>query len=247
MCLTGNQNFCKNFSIKGEHEWGTFAEYFKVPEINVIKIPNSFSLDKAAAAPLTFLTAYRMLKTLGKVKIGDFVFIHGAGGGVSSAAIQIAKLFGANVITTTSTSEKVEKAKQIGADYIINYQKEKDFTNYVYKEITKKKGIDLVIDNVGSATFNTSIKLLKVGGRLITCGATSGSRSEINIANIFWKHLQIIGSTMSNQKEFKTVMKLIFNGKLIPIIDKIYPLEEVVEAEKYLSEALQFGKILLEV
>ncbi|MFX1384775.1 MAG: zinc-binding dehydrogenase [Promethearchaeota archaeon] len=247
MCLTGNQVFCKSFYIKGEHEWGTFAEYFKVPEINVFKIPDSFSFNKAAAAPLTFLTAYRMLKTLGQVKIGDYVFIHGAGGGVSSAGIQIAKLFGATVITTTSTAEKIEKARDIGADYVINYQEEKDYTNYVYKEITKKKGIDLVIDNVGSVTFNTSIRLLKVGGRLITCGATSGSQSEINIANIFWKHLQIIGSTMSNQNEFQAVMKLIIDGKLIPIIDKIYPLEKAVEAEKYLDATHQFGKILIKV
>jgi NADPH:quinone reductase-like Zn-dependent oxidoreductase len=247
MCLSGKQVFCKEFSIKGEHHWGTFAEFFKMPEINVIKIPNSLSLDKAAAAPLTFLTAYRMLTTLGKIKAGDFIFIHGAGGGVSSAAIQIANFFGAIVITTTSSPEKIERAKQIGADYVINYKKEKDYIKFVYKEITKQQGVDLVIDNVGSATFNTSIRLLKPGGRLITCGATSGSQSNVNIANIFWKHLRILGSTMSNQLEFRSVMKLIFGGKLKPIIDKVFPFEKVMEAEKYLSEAKQFGKVLLKI
>ncbi|MFX1388908.1 MAG: zinc-binding dehydrogenase [Promethearchaeota archaeon] len=247
MCLSGKQVLCKDFSIKGEHHWGTFAEFFKVPETNVIKVPTSFSLDKAAATPLTFLTAYRMLTTLGKVKPGDFIFIHGAGGGVSSAAIQIANLFGANVITTTSTPEKIEKAKQIGADYVINYKEEKDYTKFIYKEITREQGVDLVIDNVGSATFNTSIRLLKPGGRLITCGATSGSQSNVNIANIFWKHLKILGSTMSNQLEFRTVMQLIFEGKLKPIIDKVFPFEKVMEAERYLSEAKQFGKVLLQI
>jgi NADPH:quinone reductase-like Zn-dependent oxidoreductase len=247
LCLTGKQVFCKSFSIKGEHEWGTFSEYFKIPEINLIKIPKSFPMDKAAAAPLTFLTAFRMLKTLGKVKPGDFVFIHGAGGGVSSAAVQIAKFYRANVITTTSTTDKIQKAKSIGADYIINYKEVKDYTKYVYKELTKKHGIDIAIDNVGSATFNTSLRLLRNGGRLITCGATSGARSEINITNIFWKHLKIIGSSMGNQAEFRTVMKLVFEGKLIPFIDKIFPLQKAMEAEKYLSEAKQFGKILLRV
>ncbi|MFX1379346.1 MAG: zinc-binding dehydrogenase [Promethearchaeota archaeon] len=245
MCLSGEQVLCKNFSIKGEHQWGTFAEYFKLPEINVLKVPNSFSLEKAAAAPLTFLTAYRMLTTLGATQPGDYVFIHGAGGGVSSAAIQIAKYYGAKVITTTSSPEKVEKAKQLGADYVINYKEVKDYTQYVYKELTNRRGIDIVIDNVGIDTFNTSIRLLNPGGRLITCGATSGSQVEFNLANIFWKHLEIKGSTMANQREFRAVMKLVFKGKLIPIIDKIYPFEKVKDAEKYLTEGKQFGKVLL--
>ncbi len=247
MCLSGKQVLCKEFSIKGEHEWGTFSEFFKMSEINVLKIPNSFSLDKAAAAPLTFLTAFRMLTTLANTKPGDFVFIHGAGGGVSSAAVQIAKFYGAKVIATTSTPEKIEKTKKLGADYVINYKEIKDFTQYVYKEITNRRGIDIVIDNVGNATFNKSIRLLRPGGRIITCGATSGSQIELNLANIFWKHLEIKGTTMSNQGEFRRVMKLVFEGKLSPIIDKIYPLDKVKEAESYLNEGKQFGKILLKI
>lgn len=247
MCLSGYQVFCKQFSIKGEHEWGTFSEYFKIPEINVYKIPIDFPLEAAAAIPLTFLTAYRMLTTLGNVKPGDFVFIHGAGGGVSSAAIQIAKYFGAKVIATTSTTEKVVRAKQLGADHLINYKDMKKFSKYVYTELTKKHGIDIVIDNVGNATFNTSIQLLKPGGRLITCGGTSGSLIEVNIAKIFWKHLEIKGSTMGNQGEFRTVMDLVIKGKLSPIIDKIFPFEEVLNAELYLSRGKQFGKVLLEI
>lgn len=247
MCLSGNQVFCKQFSIKGEHEWGTFSEYFKIPEINVYKIPKGFPLKKASAVPLTFITAYRMLTTLGKVKPGELVLIHGAGGGVSSAAIQIAKHFGAKVITTTSTTEKGVKAKQLGADHIINYKEMNNFSKFVYIELTKKQGIDLVIDNVGSATFNTSIQLLKPGGRLITCGGTSGSHIEVDIAKIFWKHLVIKGSTMGNQGEFRAVMDLVVEGKLNPLIDRIFPLDEVLNAELYLSRGKQFGKVLLEM
>ncbi|MFX1571223.1 MAG: zinc-binding dehydrogenase [Promethearchaeota archaeon] len=247
MCLTGQQVFCKYFSIKSEHEWGTFAEYFKIPEINVLKIPENYKFEKAAAAPLTFLTAYRMLKTQANVQPGEFVFIHGISGGVSSAAAQIAKFFGAIVIATTSTEVKVEKAKRLGADYIINYNEMGDYTKYVYDELTKRHGIDVVIDNVGQATFQTSLRLLRPGGRLITCGATTGPLSKIQINNIFWKHLEIKGSTMSNQGEFREVMELIFQQKISPIIDKIFPLEKAMEAEKYLSAAKQFGKILLKI
>lgn len=247
LCLSGKQSLCKKFSIKGENEWGTFAEFFSMPEINILKIPKSFPIEKAAAAPLTFLTAYRMLVTLGNVKPGHFVFIHGAGGGVSSAAVQIAKYYGAEVIATTSTEEKIERTRQLGADHVINYKRMEDYTTYVYKDITKRSGIDIVIDNVGTKTFNTSIRLLKSGGRLITCGATSGSQTEINLANIFWKQLEIKGSTMANQAEFQAVMRLIFEGKLNPIIDNIFPFEKVRDAEDYLNKGKQFGKVLLKI
>ena len=247
MCLSGQQVFCKQFSILGENKWGTFAQYIKLPEISVIKIPKDYPFDKAAAAPLTFQTAWRMLTTQAKIKHDEFVFIHGSGGGVSSAAIQIAKYLGAKVIATTSTPEKIEKAKELGADHVINYKEMKNYTKYVYAELTNRHGIDIVIDNIGQATFQTSIQLLKPGGRLITCGVTSGPFTKINITNIFWKHLEIKGSTMSNQGEFREVMQLVFEGKLNPIIDKVYPLEKVREAEKHLSEGNQFGKVLIDV
>ncbi len=246
MCLSGQQVFCKQFSILGENKWGTFAQYLKLPEISVLKIPDGFSLEKAAAAPLTFLTAWRMLITQAGIKPNEYVFIHGAGGGVSSAAIQIAKYYGAKVITTTSTSKKMEMAMNLGADHVINYKETKDYRNQVF-ELTNKHGIDVVIDNVGQATFPTSIRLLRPGGRLITCGVTSGPLSKINIADIFWKHLEIKGSTMANQGEFRAVMQLVLDGTLNPIIDKVYPLENVREAEEYLSDGNQFGKVLIKV
>jgi len=186
------------------------------------------------------------LRDKGKIKKGDKVLIIGASGSVGSAAVQIAKYFGATVITTTSTSRKIEMAMNLGADHAINYKQNKDYRNQVY-ELTNKHGIDIVIDNVGQATFPTSIRMLRPGGRLITCGVTSGPFSKINIADIFWKHLEIKGSTMANQGEFRDVMRLVLDGTLTPIIDKEYPLEEVREAEQYLSEGNQFGKILIKV
>jgi len=247
MCLSGQQVFCRSFSIKGEHQWGTFAEYFKMPEINVLKIPDAYPFDKAAAAPLTFLTAWRMLRTQANVKPDEFVFIHGAGGGVATAAIQIAKYLGAKVITTTSTSKKIKKAKELGADHVINYKEMKDYSKHVFVDLTNRRGIDVVIDNVGQATFPTSIRLLKPGGRLVTCGATTGPKTKVMINQIFWKQLEIKGSTMANQGEFREVMKLVLDEKITPIIDKIFPLEQARDAEKYLNDANQFGKILLKI
>ncbi len=246
-CLAGEQNFCERFSILGEHQSGTFAEYFKVPEINVLKIPENFDFKTAAAAPLVFLTAWRMLVSLAEVQPKEYVFIHGAGGGVSTAAIQIAKHFGAIVITSTSSPEKVEKAKQLGADYVINYKEMPDYAKYVYKEITQRRGVDIVVDSVGTATFSTSVKMLRPHGRLVTCGATTGPIAEVDIRHVFWKQLRILGSTMSNQREFRAVMKLVLEGALKPVIDKVFPLEKAREAEEYLNSANQFGKVLLEI
>lgn len=246
-CLSGKQNFCKQFSILGEHQWGTFSEYFKIPEFNVIKIPDNFKLDLAAAAPLTFLTAWRMLNTQAKLKAEEFVFIHGAGGGVSTAAIQIAKYLGANVITSTSSKEKMENALKLGADHVINYVENPDYIKSIYTEITHKKGVDVVIDSVGKDTFQNSIRLLRPGGRLVIPGATTGPISEIDLRQIFWKQLKVIGSTMSNQKEFRKIMELVFLGKIRPIIDKTFPLEKITQAEQYLGEHRQFGKIILKI
>jgi len=246
-CLSGNQNFCKSFSIMGEHQWGTYCEFFKVPEENVIKIPDNLSLSLAAAAPLTFLTAWRLLTTQANLLHGEIIFIHGAGGGVSTAAIQIAKYLGATVITTTSNSEKIKKAKELGADYVINYRDNPNFGKYVFTEITKRHGVDVVVDSIGKLTFQNSLRLLRPGGRLVTPGATTGPTTEIDIRQIFWKQLKVIGSTMSNQREFREVMKLIFENKLKPVVDKIFPLEQVVEAENYLNEGKQFGKVLLKI
>ncbi|MHA2288924.1 MAG: zinc-binding dehydrogenase [Promethearchaeota archaeon] len=246
-CLAGNQNFCNSFSIMGEHRWGTYCEYFKVPEENVLKIPSKFSFELAAAAPLTYLTAWRLLTTQANLIQGEIVLIHGAGGGVSTAAIQIAKLLGAIVITTTSDQEKMKKAKELGADYVINYKINRDYGKEIYSAITKKQGVDVIVDSVGKSTFSKSLRLLKPGGRLVVPGATTGPTIEVDIRQIFWKQLKIFGSTMSNQREFREVMKLVLEGKLMPIVDRIFQLEEIVEAENYLNKSKQFGKVLVEI
>lgn len=246
-CLSGKQNFCNQFSIMGETQWGTFSEYFKVPEENALKIPNDFSFELAAAAPLTFLTAWRALTTQAKLKADQTILIHGAGGGVSTAAIQIAKYLGALVITTTSNANKMKMAENLGADYIFNYKEDSNFGKMIYTEITNKKGVDVILDSVGKDTFQNSLRLLSPGGTLITPGATTGSIAEIDIRQIFWKQVRVIGTTMSNQAEFREVMNLIFQNKLNPVVDKIFPLNEVRDAEAYLKEGKQFGKVLLKI
>ena len=246
-CISGNQNFCKNFSIIGEHQWGSYGEFFKVPEENALKIPDSFSLEYAAAAPLTFLTAWRLLSTQARVQKDEYILIHGAGGGVSTAAIQIAKYLGARVITTTSSYEKMKKAQDLGADFVINYKENPNYSKYIYSEITNKQGVHVVVDSVGKATFQNSLRLLRPGGRLVTPGATTGPVSEIDIRQIFWKQLKVIGSTMSNQHEFRVVMNLIFKGKIMPVIDRTFPLDQIILAEKYINEGKQFGKVLLKI
>lgn len=246
MCLSGKQNYCSKFSIKGEHFSGTFAEYFTMPEVNLMKIPDNFPMDKAATS-LTFLTAWSMLVTKACIKYGDFVFIQGGSGGVSTCSIQIAKYFGATVITSTSTEEKAAKLKEIGADHVINYTNLPDYAGYVFKELTKRNGIDIVVDSVGSSTFAKSQRMLRSGGKLVMCGATTGPKAEIDLSSVFWKQLEILGSTMSNQQEFRDVMHLVLEGKLSPVIDKILPLEQVKEAEKYLDSSNHVGKILLKI
>ena len=245
-CLSGNQNLCKEFSIKGEHLRGTFAEYFTIPECNALKIPGDYPMDKAAAAPLVFLTAWRMLVSRAELKPGEIVFIHGASGGVATAAIQLAKYLGATVIATTSTAEKAERAKQLGADHVIDYNEMPDYSGLVFKELTGKQGVDVVVDSIGAKTFATSVRLLKPNGRLVTCGATTGPTTELDLRQIFWKQLNIIGSTMSNQKEFRDVMRLVFSGKLDPVIDRIFSIDQAKEAEEYLVRGDQFGKVLLQ-
>lgn len=246
-CLSGNQNFCKSFSIMGEHRWGTYCEYFKVPEENALKLPSKISYELAAAAPLTYLTAWRLLTTQANLKQGEYVLIHGAGGGVSTAAIQIAKTLGAKVITTTSDQDKMKKALELGADHVFNYITNPDYGKTIFSDITKKQGVDVIIDSVGKITISNSLRLLKPGGRLVIPGATTGAIAEIDIRQIFWKQIKIFGSTMSNQREFREVMKLVFEGKLKPTVDKKFQLEEIFEAETYLKEGKQFGKVLVEI
>lgn len=242
-CISGEQSMCVQLRLVGEHTKGTFAEYFAVPAANLQKIPPDVSFEEAAAFSLVFQTAWRMLTTRAQIQPADDVFIHGIGGGVSSAALQIAKLFGCRTFVSSSSQAKLRRAKEMGADHCINYKESK-----VVPEIfsrTGKRGVDVVVDSVGAETWKQSLQLVRKGGKILTCGATTGPNPETEIRLIFWKHIQIIGSTMGNRCEYQQLLKLLGEGKLKPIIDKKYPLAEGQKALQHLSSQQQFGKLVL--
>ena len=244
-CVRGDDPLCVDFKILGEHVNGGYAEYVVVPARNVARLPTDFPFETAAAAPLVYQTAWRMLVSRAQVKPGEDVLILGAGSGVSTAAIQIAKLAGCTVFTTSSSDEKLRRAKEIGADILVNY-KEVPWSKAVW-ELTGKRGVDVVVDHVGAATFKDSIRSLRKGGRLVTPGATTGGLTELDLRYVFWRQLTIMGSTMGSQKEFDDVMKLVFMGRLRPVVDKVFPLEEARKAHEYLERGEQFGKVVIRV
>lgn len=242
-CIQGEDSLCVSYKILGEQVDGGYAELIKLPGQNVIPIPDDISFEEAAAVPLVFMTAWRMLVTRAKLRPGEDILILGAGGGVASAAIQIAKLCGARTFVTASTSEKLKKAEELGAELLINYA-EVDFDREV-RRLTDRRGVDVVLDNVGADTWLKSLRSLAKNGRLITCGATTGANPQTDIRYIFWNQLQIIGSTMGTKKELLDVLKLVWAGKLKPVIARVFPLEEAAEAQKMMERREQFGKLIL--
>jgi NADPH:quinone reductase-like Zn-dependent oxidoreductase len=245
-CMQGEDSLCVRYGILGEHKPGGLAELVAVHADNVLPLPAHVSYTDAASFVLTNMTAWRMVVTQAQVKPGQDVLIIGVGGGVSSTAVQIAKLCGARVLVTSSSDAKLDKAKALGADVGINYSKDADWTKAV-AEHTGKRGVDVVIENVGAATWKQSIRVLKGGGRLVTCGATTGPIGETLIPLVFWKQLHIIGSTMASRKEFHDVMGLFFAGRLKAIVDEIVPLTDGAAAQQRLADGKQFGKIVLTV
>jgi len=245
-CAQGEDSLCVRYGILGEHVPGGLAEYVAVRGDNVLPLPASISFEEAASFILTNMTAWRMVVTQGQLRAGQDVLIIGVGGGVSSTAVQIAKLCGARVIVTSSSDAKLERARALGADVGINYASNKDWAKQVF-EASGKRGVDLVIENVGAATWKDSIRSLKGGGRLVTCGSTSGPVGETLIPLVFWKQVHIIGSTMANRREFNDVMRLFFAGRLKAIIDEVVPLKDGAAAQARLGEGKQFGKIVLSV
>ncbi len=244
-CLKGEHSLCKDFGILGEHFPGTFAEYISVPFYNLEKAPPYLNEEERAAFPLTFLTSYRMLFKKGKIKAGDFILIHGASSGVSIASLIFSKIAGCITIITSSKDEALFKGKELGADFIINYKNENVFKKVM--EITNGEGVDFVLDSVGKETWLTSLRVVKKGGKVLTCGATSGPNPEEEVRLIFWKQIDILGSTMSSISEFKEMVNLVKEKKLKPVIDSIYPLEKAKEAYKKLEGGKQFGKIVLKI
>lgn len=243
-CTTGRDNMCNNFAVIGEHAPGFYAEYAVVPARNLLRLPDDVSFEAAAAASLVFVTAWHSLITRGRLQAGEDVLIVGAGGGVNTAAIQVAKLAGARrIFVVGSSDEKLAQAEALGADVLINRHKE-TWAKAVYKA-TARQGVDVAVDNVGAATFQQSLRSLKKGGRLLTVGNTSGPRFEIDNRLIFGKQLQIIGSTMGTQADFETVMKFVFAGRLQSVIDTVYPLAEGIHALQRLESGDVKGKLIL--
>lgn len=244
-CLAGQDNLCRNWHLLGETLPGTYAEYRALPARQVYRLPPGFNFHVAAASALVFQTAWHSLITRGGLRPGETVLIVGASGGVNTASIQIAKFAGAKVIVVGSEAKKLSLAESLGADILIDRSKEEDWSKAVF-QATHRRGVDVVVDNVGT-TFPLSFRAARKGGRILTVGNTGGPRFEIDNRFIFSKHLSLIGSTMSNLRDFATVMELITSGKLRPPLDRSYPLAEARQAHERLESGQQMGKITLEI
>jgi NADPH:quinone reductase-like Zn-dependent oxidoreductase len=244
-CLGGRDNFCRSYGILGEHFQGGTIELFDVPASSLLLAPAKLSAEECAAIPLTYLTAWQMVVRRAQVKRGDVVLVQSAGSGVSTAAIQIAKSRGARVITTTSSEAKAARARALGADEVIDYTKQ-DFVAETRK-LTAKRGVDVVIEHVGGETFAKSLLALTNGGRLVTCGATSGPTPEVDLRHVFFRQLEILGSTMGSKADLFPVLREIEAGVLHPIVDRVLPLDAAgaCEASRALEAREAFGKIVL--
>ena len=244
-CLLGYDNNCREYGIFGEHRSGGYAEYISVPAVNVIPKPANLNFFEAAAFPLTFLTAWHMLVRQCEVQPGDWVLVLAAGSGVGVAAIQIAKLHNATVIAAAGSDAKLQKARELGADFLIDYEKQ-NFRDEVRK-LTDKRGVDIVFENTGEKTWDDSIKSLAQGGKLVTCGATTGYRAMTDLRYVYFRNLKIYGNIMGSKGELVHIVDLVRDGKLRPVIDRVLPLAEAKQAHQLLARREQFGKVVLEV
>ncbi|PYP56460.1 MAG: NADPH:quinone reductase [Gemmatimonadetes bacterium] len=247
-CRAGEHSLCVNYRLLGEHLPGTMAELVTVPAQNVVRGPNlspALTWAEAAAFSLVTLTAWRMLVTRAQLKAGETALIWGIGGGVSLTAMRIAKLVGARVIVTSSDDAKLAAAKQLGADVTLNHR-----TQQVAAEVralTNKRGVDVVVENVGAATWDDSLRCLRRGGRLVTCGATSGPQVHLDLRRVFWHHWSILGSTMGNAAEYAEVVGRLAKGELRPVVDRVYPLDHARDAYERLARGEQLGKLVVEL
>lgn len=242
-CRSGRDSLCPEFRIIGEHTQGAFAEFVRVPSRNVKRMPASFPLVKAAAAPLVYLTAWHALVGRAGLRFGDRVLVTGGSGGVSTAAIQIAGLFDAHVVATTRSEGKAEALRRLGADDVIVTGEEGWAKTYLQK--AGIEGFDIAIDSVGSALWKDTLRSLAKGGRVVNYGRTSGGSVSADLGFVFWKQLQIMGSTMGDPSEFETVMDLVFSRRLDPVVDRVFSLRELGRAQDHLSSAGQTGKVVI--
>lgn len=244
-CLSGYDNQCGNYKIIGAGTKGGYAEYVSVPARNIFPKPPHLSFEECAAFPLTFLTAWHMLISRAQLKAGERVLVLGAGSGVGSAAIQIAKVAGGIVIAVSSSEEKLARAKAIGADYLIDGRK-KDFSQAV-REVTDGDGVDIVFEHVGPATWEESVRSLARRGRIVTCGATTGPTVSLDLRVIYMKDFSVLGSRMGTRAELEKIFALVNQGRLKPVISKLFALSEARAAHEFLEKKEQFGKVVLKV
>ncbi len=242
-CNSGRQNFCPQFAVLGNNADGGDCELIAVPRVNVIPIPDALGFVEAASVPLVFLTAWHMLVGNAKLRAGQTVLVLGAGSGVGSAAIQICKMLGATVIATAGDERKLAKGRELGADHTIDHHKQK--ISEEVKRITARRGVDIVFEHVGVATWAESIKSLKYGGTLVTCGATTGYDASLDLRVLFARQLSFHGSYMGGMGELDEVLKHVFVGKLKPVVDRTFPLSETRAAHEYLASGAQFGKVVV--
>jgi NADPH:quinone reductase-like Zn-dependent oxidoreductase len=243
-CVSGRDNECRQYEVLGyRNHPGGYAEYVKVPVQNLVPIPATIDYVHAAAFPLTFLTAWHMLVVRAAVQRGDDVLVLAAGSGVGQAAVQIARLLGARVFATAGSDDKLERARALGASEVIHHHKQ-DIAEEI-KRLTNKRGVDVVIEHVGEATWARSMRALARGGRLVTCGATTGANASIDLAALFSKQLSVLGSYMGTKGDLMNAARLFFEGQLAPVIDRTYPLAEAAAAQQHLEESAQFGKVVL--
>lgn len=242
-CRKGEESLCESYRIIGEHLHGGFAEFAAVPARNVLPIPDDLAFEDAAAVPLVYQTAWRGMISRGRLRPGETVLVTGGSGGVSTAAIQIAKLAGAYVFAVTAGAEKASRLQELGADVVIDRDRS-DFSKEVW-HATGRRGVDIAFDSVGETVWPDILRAMARNGRLVSYGATTGSKGNVEIRLAFWKQLQIIGTTMSSRSEFEEVMSLVFEKELEPVIDIVWPLEKVRDAHRRLEAGEQFGKIVL--
>ncbi|NWG13142.1 MAG: zinc-binding dehydrogenase [Acidobacteria bacterium] len=244
-CFEGHDNLCRRYTILGLLTDGGYAEFVKVPAVNALPFPEGLSFTGAAALPLVFLTAWHMLVTRCAIKAGEDVLILGAGSGVGSAAVQIAKFFRARVIATAGSAAKLEKARELGADFVIDHSR-RSIRDEVWR-FTHHRGVDVVFEHIGSATWQDSFASLAYHGRLVTCGATTGHDASIDIRQLFAKQISIFGSYMGPRHELLEVLRLVQKGYLRPVVSAVLPLEEAGRAQQMVENREHFGKIVLAV
>ena len=245
LCLSGRDNLCRQYAIFGEHTQGGYARHLVVPDANLLPYPGALPFVEVAAVPLVFLTAWQMVVDKARVRPGQTVLVHAAGSGVSSAAIQIAKLFGARVVAATGSGRKVERARSLGADEVIDCGTH-DFVVEV-KRLTNKRGADVVIEHVGGETMAKSVLATASGGRIVTCGATAGFEATIDLRHVFFRQIEILGSTMGSRGSLFGILERVKEGTLRPVVDRVLPLWDAREAHRVIEAREAFGKVVLSV